>query len=96
MSIRTPGPWKIVSDPTRVGGRFAVRVRGYEVSSEVRRLADAYLIATAPDLFEFAKTIFVALGAFEEGEPRIDDPKVIVELCRRAMPAIESFGTTSG
>ncbi len=66
MAIHTPGPWKVVNGGRRVDGPFATAFgEGSQPIADVRvpsdskneRLANARLIATAPDLLRLLEQL---------------------------------------
>lgn len=62
MSKHTPGPWRVVKDPTnlslQVYGQTLALFECWRRSDEQTELANARLVAAAPDLLEALKEVF--------------------------------------
>lgn len=77
MAGHTPGPWTVVNtwpssteDPPEWGsihGPDGFRVVGPCLGAGVQTLADAHLIAAAPDLLQQAKRAMVAIDSLRRG-----------------------------
>lgn len=68
MSKHTPGPWYVDSD-----GDVYVPARGLLATdfymAQPTNIADAYLIAAAPDLLEACKAAFAIVDEWSDAEP---------------------------
>ena len=67
MSKHTPGPWRVVQDPTnlslQVYGQTLALFECWRRSDEQTELANARLVASAPELLEALKEVFADYDA---------------------------------
>jgi hypothetical protein len=101
----TPGPWKIVTgNSEREFNEASIRpektpikgivfpIASVRYPNHAFGLANAFLIAAAPDLLEACKALMLSFSAFQHEFQNIDESPEVIQ-CRNAI--IKATGSTT-